>query len=162
MFFVFYHKVLPIPVCILETNSYALFSWLKLSCPNGPDGSWLLIVFQSHHGVTCNISPVSSCLDHQVTGNSSLRHMKPSRPLHSHPAQCGLILHSLTRPQSLTMKSSIKFWPMLYYYPEEFSRLLGYHFKICGSSCRQVINAAIFWQASQRLQAHQTLSCILL
>lgn len=122
----------------------------------------LPIVFQSLHGMTCSISPVSSCLDHEVTGNSSLRHMKPSRLLHSYPAQCGLILHSLTRPQNLTMKSSINFWPMLYYYPEEVSRLLGYHFKICSSCCRQVINAAIFWQASKRLQAHQTLSCILL
>lgn len=147
-----------------ETHSHAIFGWLKLTqsvlmippffiahCV--PISSWIDLQYPP---------PVSSCLDHQVTRNSSLRHMKPSRSLRSYPAQCGLILHSLTRPQSLTMNSSIKFWPMLYYYPEEFSRLLGYHFEICGSCCRQVINAAIFSLASQRLQAHQTPSCILL
>lgn len=151
---------------ILKRSSFSCHIWsVKTFLPNQ---SWcfhpslLLIVFQSHHGVTCNFPPVSSCPDHQLTRNFSLRHMTPSRPLHSYQAQCGLILHSLTWPQSLTMKSSIKFWPILYYYLKEFSRLLGYHFEMCGSCCRQVINAAIFWLASQRLWAHQTPSCILL
>lgn len=63
----------------------------------------------------------SPCLDHQVTRNSSHRHMKPRHFLGSLQGQCGLILNSLTWPQRLTMNRGIKFGIAPYYYPEELN-----------------------------------------
>lgn len=88
----------------------------------------------------------SPCLDHQMTRNSSHRHMKPRPSLGSHQGWCGLILNSLTWPQRLAMNSGIKFRIVLHYNPQELNilKVPGTSFETRGNRlCQVVVNIPI-------------------